>query len=452
MVGLRQALLLSGLLLVAGSAETTSSPNFLVLFVDVRLQHTVDIDIDSLTPIGILTALTILTTVQDMGYGDLSCNGAPTTLTPNIDAFATEGTMFTQWYSAHAICTPSRAAMVTGRLPIRNGLCGNDKGPQKDQGVFSCSAKYGLPQNETTFATLLKKSSKNYKTGMLGKWHLGQKDEFMPFSHGFDYYLGVPYSVDMGLAYGNTSAESDFEVPSQGGYYGCNPLPLVENNTILEQPTDLTNLTMRYTNAAAEFMTSAVNEKTPFLLYVAFGHVHTPQYAAADRAGTSKRGVFGDSVEELDAAVGDIMRTVKTLGIDQNTVVFFTSVRHRSSRLLSLPLPPSLRSLSRRSRHHRTTVPPMHTNTTLIGSPSPSPPTDPTALSSAVKLVPGKAASVNLALCGDLVLESRLGTGALRPCPPSISSPRSWTWQQCPCPQTASTTPTPWYRSSPPRL
>jgi arylsulfatase A-like enzyme len=206
--------------------------------------------------------------------------------------------------------------MVTGRLPIRNGLCGNDKG---GQGVFSCSASHGLPQNETTFATLLKNSGKNYRTGMLGKWHLGQKWEFMPFEHGFDYYLGVPYSVDMGLAYGNTSAESDFESPEKGGYYGCNPLPLVENNTILEQPTDLTNLTARYTAAASKFITSAVDDKKAFLLYMAFGHVHTPQYAGASQAGKSKRGVFGDSVEELDAAVGTIMGTVKSLGIDQNT-------------------------------------------------------------------------------------------------------------------------------------
>ena len=180
--------------------------------------------------------------VDDMGFGDLASFGAPTTSTPNIDALAAQGVRFTQWYSAHPICTPSRAAMVTGRLPVRNGLCGSP-----GQSVFACDAMFGLPQNETTFATALRDGA-GMTTMAIGKWHLGQKWEYMPHRHGFDHYYGVPYSVDMGRVYNNATPETSWLSPQ---YYGCTPLPLIANETVLEQPTDLAKLNARYAEQAA---------------------------------------------------------------------------------------------------------------------------------------------------------------------------------------------------------
>lgn len=168
--------------------------------------------------------------------------------------------------------------MVTGRLPVRNGLCGGANGTQR---TFACDAKLGLPTNETTFGTALQRSG--YHTMAIGKWHLGQQWEYMPFQHGFDEYFGVPSSVDMGRAYNNRTAEASF----QRDYYGCTPLALVHNETILEQPVDLLTLNAKYTTAAAEFLTRVANSTKPFLLYMAYGHVHTPQFAGKDFEGTS---------------------------------------------------------------------------------------------------------------------------------------------------------------------
>jgi hypothetical protein len=143
----------------------------------------------------------------------------------------------------------------------------------------------------------------------------------MPYQHGFDQYFGVPYSVDMGMAYNNRSAEASFE----GGYYGCTPLPLVVNETVVEQPVDFDTLNRKYTDAATTFIERAAADAQPFLLYLAYGHVHTPQYAGVDFEGKSKRGVFGDSVMELDASVGELNALLKNLGIEEDTLVFLTS-------------------------------------------------------------------------------------------------------------------------------
>merc|ERR1712166_1310490 len=209
--------------------------------------------------------------VDDMGYGDLGLYGAPTTSTPHIDQLGSEGAIFTQWYSAHAICTPSRAAMMTGRLPIRYGLASGRNG---GQGVFACGSAYGIPHNETTMPEALR--AEGYATAMVGKWHLGDRVEYLPTSHGFDEYLGVPFSDDMGLAYSNRTAEAEFE----GQWYGCTPLPLLNGTTVLEQPVDLNGLTQKYTAFATDFVRRQVAKKVPFYLYFAFNHVHTPQYAA----------------------------------------------------------------------------------------------------------------------------------------------------------------------------
>lgn len=239
--------------------------------------------------------------IDDSGYADSGVYGAPSTETPNINKMAAEGARFTQWYSAHAICTPSRAALMTGRLPIRYGLASTMSGGQS---VFTCRSNLGIPQNETTLGEHLKAAG--YRTKMIGKWHLGSVQAYLPKQHGFDEYFGIPFSVDMGFAYGNRTEESW----SEGDYYGCSPLPLMWNNTVYEQPANLATVNARYTEHAVSYVTSAQELEAPFFLYLAFGHVHTPQYASAEHAGKSKRGIFGDSVAEVDQAVGKVLDAV----------------------------------------------------------------------------------------------------------------------------------------------
>lgn len=252
--------------------------------------------------------------VDDMGYGDLGLYGAPTTSTPHIDRMGAEGAVFTQWYSAHAICTPSRAAMMTGRLPIRFGLASNAEG---DQGVFACGSTYGLPENETTIAEALR--TQGYATGMVGKWHLGDREHYLPTRHGFDEYFGVPFSNDMGFAYSNRTAEAEEEEE----WYGCSPLPLLNGTKVIEQPVDLSGLSQRYTSFAVDFIQRQVKAQKLFYLYFAFNHVHTPQFAAPETCGTSRRGVFGDSVEEVDQSVGVVMDLLREHA--PNTLVVLSS-------------------------------------------------------------------------------------------------------------------------------
>ncbi len=228
---------------------------------------------------------------DDLGYGDLSSFGHPTIRTPNLDRMAAEGMKLTQFYTASAVCTPSRAGLMTGRLPIRNGMCSD-----KRRVLFPDSAG-GLPKTEITIATALKKHG--YATSCVGKWHLGHLPEFMPTNHGFDEYFGIPYSNDM------------------------KPSPLVKNLETIEEPVDQHTLTKRYTAQAERFITA--NKDKPFFLYFAHSFPHVPLFASKDFEGKSPRGLYGDVVEELDWSVGRILETLKKLNIDKNTVVFFTS-------------------------------------------------------------------------------------------------------------------------------
>ena len=250
---------------------------------------------------------------DDLGSGDLQVYGHPTTRTPHLDALAASGIRFTQWYSAFHVCSPSRAAMMTGRLPIRSGLAGGTW----TGGVIVANAAGGLPHNETTIAEALK--PKGYAALALGKWHLGQQPEYLPTSHGFDEYLGLPYSDDMGS--------------SAWDYYdseGNPPLPLLHSTapgkvTIVEQPTDLNLLSGRYVHAATSFITNQTSAKKPWLLYMAFSHVHTPDFASKPFCNQTLRGRFGDALLELDDAVGTIMASVKSSGALSSTLTFFTS-------------------------------------------------------------------------------------------------------------------------------
>jgi arylsulfatase A len=235
---------------------------------------------------------------DDLGYGDLACYGHPTIRTPELDRMAAEGVRLTQFYSAASVCTPSRAALLTGRLPIRSGMCHD-----KNRVLFPNSAG-GLPDDELTVAEALKK--KGYATACIGKWHLGHLPQYLPTRHGFDYYFGLPYSNDMNVA-----------------SRGDPPVPLMRGEAIIEQPVVQETLTARYTEEAIRFVKE--NRSRPFFLYLPYTFPHVPLYASSRFKGTSPRGLYGDVVEEIDWSVGQVLQALRTLGLSKNTLVLFSS-------------------------------------------------------------------------------------------------------------------------------
>jgi arylsulfatase A len=257
---------------------------------------------------------------DDMGYGDAGCYGHPTIKTPELDRMADEGMRMTQFYVAAPICSASRASLLTGRLPVRNGITG----------VLFPRNEKGLPKSETTIAKLLKESG--YKTACIGKWHLGHKDGYLPTDHGFDTYYGIPYSNDM---YIDSAAPLADDVLLRKGvtvenirankYYRHNPkyVPLMRQNKVIEFPADQATITKRYTEEAVEFIKK--QKGNPFFLYLAHTMPHTPLYASKDFKDTSLRGLYGDVIEELDWSVGQVLKTLKEEGLDENTFVVFTS-------------------------------------------------------------------------------------------------------------------------------
>tara|TARA_A100001015_G_scaffold232076_1_gene262888 strand:+ start:235 stop:1671 length:1437 start_codon:yes stop_codon:yes gene_type:complete len=260
--------------------------------------------------------------VDDLGYGDLGTYGHPTIKTPNLDRMAYEGQKWTQFYSAASVCTPSRAGLLTGRLPIRNGMMG------KNHGVFFPDSQNGLPSNEITIPEKLKEQG--YKTAIIGKWHLGHKDEFLPLNHGFDYFFGIPYSNDMNKVQFHEGANPDIRYPNYWKQYELKKLksdnyniPLIENYNIIERPVDQTEITSRLTNKAIEFIQNNKNEE--FFLYLAHPLPHIPLYAGDNFLGKSKRGIYGDVVEEIDHGVGLIIDEIKQNKLEDNTIIIFTS-------------------------------------------------------------------------------------------------------------------------------
>jgi arylsulfatase A-like enzyme len=230
----------------------------------------------------------ILILADDLGWGDLSSYGATDIATPNIDRIATEGVRFTDYYAPANVCSPSRAAMLTGRYPFRSGV----------NGVLFHDTPDGLPLEEITIAEALR--DVGYRTALVGKWHLGPTEAFMPWNQGFDVFFGVPHSND----------EKNFFV-----WDGPRRIPAA---------VDQSGLMRRYTDRALEFLRS-VPAGQPFFLYFGPNIPHVPLYPSKAFAGRSKRGTYGDVVEELDASVGELMTEVARRGLDRDTIVIFTS-------------------------------------------------------------------------------------------------------------------------------
>ncbi len=252
----------------------------------------------------------VLIFADDLGYGDIGAYGHPTIRTPNLDRMAAEGMKFTQFYVGASVCTPSRAALLTGRLPIRSGMVSDRRR------VFFPDSRLGLPDREITIAEALR--GVGYATGMVGKWHLGHLKPFLPTNHGFDSYYGIPYSNDMDRVAGGEWQEIFWDPKSE--YWN---VPLLRDTEIIERPVDQETITRRYTQEAVAFIKDHAAE--PFFLYLAHSMPHTPLFRSAAFAGRSKAGLYGDVIEEIDWSVGQIMKTLEEEGIAENTLVFFTS-------------------------------------------------------------------------------------------------------------------------------
>lgn len=242
----------------------------------------------------------IIILTDDQGYQDVGCFGSPDIETPYLDQMAQEGLIATNFYATQAVCSASRAAILTGCYSNRIGI----------HNAFMPNAQIGLNPNETTLAELLK--SNGYNTAIYGKWHLGDNPKFMPNNQGFDDYFGIPYSNDMWPFH-----------PEQGPVFNFGPLPLYENDKIIDTLTDQSKLTTQITERSVDFIKR--NKNTPFFLYVAHPQPHVPLYVSDKFKGKSKRGLYGDVIMEIDWSVGQIMKTLKDLEINKNTLVIFTS-------------------------------------------------------------------------------------------------------------------------------
>lgn len=248
---------------------------------------------------------------DDLGYGDLGCFGHPTIATPHLDQMAAEGQKWTQFYVAAPVCTPSRAGLMTGRLPIRSGLCS-----PKRRVLFPDSAG-GLPASEITIPELLKKAG--YATGMVGKWHLGHLPQYLPHQHGFDEWFGVPYSNDMDRNSKGPKGWDAFLEPK----FEYWDVPLYRNDELIERPTDQRTITKRYGDEAVRFIDA--HKDQPFFLYLAHSMPHVPLFRSDSFVDRSERGFYGDVIEEIDDSVGKVLDAVREGGLAQNTIVIFTS-------------------------------------------------------------------------------------------------------------------------------
>lgn len=235
---------------------------------------------------------------DDLGYADIGPFGSKTHATPVLDQMANEGMRLTDFYSTCPVCTPSRSSLMTGCYPRRVNMHVDEK----NLCVLFPAARKGLNPDEITIAEVLKEQ--DYATMCIGKWHLGDHPDFMPTSHGFDHYFGIPYSNDMNRK----------QVP----------LPLVRDLTVIEDSVQKdTTITAQYTTEAVKFIKA--NSKNPFFLYLPHTAVHLPLVPGKKFKGTSKDGAYGDWVQEIDWSMGELFKAIKAEGIDEDTLVLFTS-------------------------------------------------------------------------------------------------------------------------------
>ena len=264
----------------------------------------------------------IIIFADDMGYGDMSCNGHPTIKTPNLDRMAAEGQKWTSFYVAAPVCTPSRAGLMTGRLPIRSGMCSSKRR------VLFPDSKGGIPASETTLPEMFK--ANGYATGMVGKWHLGHLPQFLPVNNGFDSWYGIPYSNDMDRdAEKVRKANKNVKGPWHSGGHWYHPkseywnVPLMEGEKIIKRSPNQELLTKNYTEKAIEFIRAGKDK--PFFLYLAHSMPHVPLFRSESFRDVSTAGLYGDVIEEIDWSVGQIMQTLRELDLAKNTMVLFTS-------------------------------------------------------------------------------------------------------------------------------
>lgn len=248
----------------------------------------------------------VLIFCDDLGYGDLACYGAKDVSTPHLDRMAGEGMRFTDFYVAANVCTPSRAALMTGCYAKRVGL---------QHRVLFPYSREGLHPDEITMAEILQ--ARGYATGCFGKWHLGRQPQFLPTAQGFDEYRGIPYSNDMGNHYYARSSQGEelsFVSP---------PLPFLNGAEIVENDPDQRFLTQRITRDVVDFIERHHDE--PFFCYVPHPMPHRPIAASPDVRGKSAGGLYGDAIEELDWSVGEIVTAVDRLGLKEKTIILFSS-------------------------------------------------------------------------------------------------------------------------------
>lgn len=258
----------SGVLYSQVSTQKESKPNIIILFAD------------------------------DLGYGDVSCYGSGNIKTPNLDKMASEGTRFTNFYVAAASCTPSRASLLTGCYPQRVGL----------PSVIDDRSNKGLNSSEITIAEYLEQNG--YVTGMFGKWHLGHHPQFMPNRHGFQEFVGIPYSADMWPFHPRPSHKYP-------------PLPLYKNEKVIDYNYDVNEMTTLFTEQAVDFIHT--NKEKPFFIYLPYSQPHVPLGVSNKFKGKSKAGLYGDAVMEIDWSVEQIIKAVVEAGITNNTLILFTS-------------------------------------------------------------------------------------------------------------------------------
>ncbi len=240
----------------------------------------------------------VLIVTDDMGYADMSCQGAEDIRTPNLDRMAAEGTRFTSFYVAQAVCTASRAALLSGCYPNRVSL----------QGALNHTSKNGIHPDEWLLPEMFQ--ALGYATCGVGKWHLGTVARFGATRNGFDQWLGIPYSNDNSKYHPVLSAEMP-------------PLPFYDGEVVIETDPDQSQFTKRFTQRAVSFLEHHADQ--PFFLYMPHVMPHVPIFASRDFAGTSEHGLYGDVIQELDWSVGQILATLKRLEVDNNTLVIFFS-------------------------------------------------------------------------------------------------------------------------------